>query len=93
MTSLSTLFGGGQTSGADPLQEGLPCVAVYGGDFNTYWDMRIHRVDSGELVGAPWGAVTNSTANYYHGMTNMQMFGYNSDYGQLSNGYSSRSYY
>lgn len=92
MTSLSTLFGGGQTSGADPLQEGLPCVAVYGGDFNTYFDMRVHRVHSGELVGAPWGAVTNSTANYYHGMTNYQMFGYNSDYGNLQGQFSSEGY-
>jgi len=93
MTTLSTLFGGGDSAaGADPLQEGLPCVAVYGGGFNDYFDMRVHRVHSGELIGAPWGAVTNSTANYYHGMVNYQMFGYNSDFGNLEGQLSSEGY-
>jgi len=94
MTSLSTLFGGGDTGGggADPLLEGLPCVAIYGGSFNDYFDMRIHRVHSGELIGSPWGAITNSTANYAHGMANYQMFGYQADYGNLQGQFSSEGY-
>lgn len=94
MTSLSTLFGGGDTGGAaqDPLQEGYPVVAVYGGSFNDYFDLRLHRVHSGELVGSPWGAITNSTASYAHGQNNMHEFGYNSDRGNLTSGYSSHNY-
>ena len=94
MTSLSTLFGGGDTGSAaqDPLQEGYPVIAVYGGSFNDNWDVRLHRVHSGELVGSPWGAITNSTASYSHGMSNTHIFGYNSDYGSLNTGYSSHGY-
>lgn len=94
MTSLSTLFGGGDTGGAaqDPLQEGYPVIAVYGGSFNQFFDVRLHRVHSGELIGSPWGGMTNSTANYWSGQQNMHMFGYNADYGQLQSGYSSHNY-
>lgn len=91
MTSLSTLFGGG-SSGVDPLKEGLPVVAIYGGSFNDHWDVRLHRVHSGELVASPWAAITNSTASYAHGQSSLHMFGYNNDYGQLSSGYSSHNY-
>jgi len=94
MTSLSTLFGGGDTGAAaqDPLQEGYPVVCIYGGSFNDHWDVRLHRVHSGELVGSPWGGITNSTANYAHGMNNLHTFGYQNDFGQLTSGYSSHSY-
>ena len=94
MTSLSTLFSSGAATGAgqDPLEEGLPVIAVYGGDFNQNFDLRLHRVHSGELMGSPWGAITNSTASYSHGQTNMHMFGYNSDYGSLSGQFSSEGY-
>ena len=94
MTSLSTLFGGGDTGSAaqDPLQEGLPVVAIYGGSFNQHWDVRLHRVHSGELIGSPWGAMTNSTASYASGQQNMHEFGYNSDRGSLTSGYSSHDY-
>lgn len=92
MTSLSTLFGGGSSGGADPLQEGLPVVALYGGDFNQNWDVRLHKVHSGELVGSPWAAITNSTASYAHGQSHIQMFGYNGDHGNLSNQFSSQGY-
>jgi hypothetical protein len=94
MTSLSTLYGGGDSGGAgtDPLQEGYPVVAIYGGSFNDNSDVRLHRVHSGELVGSPWGAITNSTASYQHGQANMHMFGYNSDYGNLDGNLSSQDY-
>ena len=95
MTSLSTLFGGGDTGAAaaqDPLQEGYPVVAMYGGSFNQYFDLRLHRVHSGELIGTPWSAITNSTASYHHGQSNMHEFGYNSDRGNLTSGYSSHGY-
>tara|TARA_B100000902_G_scaffold62439_1_gene69385 strand:+ start:720 stop:2198 length:1479 start_codon:yes stop_codon:yes gene_type:complete len=95
MTSLSTLFGGGDTGAAaaqDPLQEGYPVIAVYGGNFNTYFDLRLHRVHTGEVLGSPWGTANNSTNDYYSGQQNMHMFGYNSDYGRLNSGYSSHNY-
>jgi hypothetical protein len=94
MTSLSTLFGGGDGGGAiDQEKEGYPCVAVYGGDFNQWWDLKLMRVDSGEVIGSPWAAITNSTADYHHGMSHLQTFGYNSDYGQWgNNGFSSQGY-
>ena len=75
MTSLSTLFGGGDTGTTqDPLQEGYPVVCVYGGSFNQYHDVRLHRVHSGELIGSPWGGQTNSTASYWSGQQNYHMF-------------------
>lgn len=92
MTSLSTLFGGGESSGVDPLQEGYPVIAVYGGSFNQYFDIRLHRVHSGELVGSPWGSMTNSTASYASGQQNMHEFGYSSDRGNLDSSYSSQNY-
>lgn len=92
MSSLSTLFGGGSGGGADPLQEGLPVIAMYGGSFNEYWEVRLHRVHSGEIVGSPWAAITNSTASYAHGQSTTQMFGYNSDYGNLTSQLSSQGY-
>lgn len=91
MASLSTLFGGG-SGGADPLIEGLPVVAVYGGDFNQRWDVKLHRVHSGELVGTPWAAITNSTASYSHGMSNLHEFGYQSDRGSLSSQMTTQAY-
>ena len=95
MTSLSTLFSSGDAgagAGQDPLEEGLPTIAVYGGDFNQNFDVRLHRVHSGELMGSPWSAITNSTASYSHGQSNMQMFGYSSDMGNLSSQYSTQGY-
>lgn len=93
MTSLSTLFGGGQSSSsADPLQEGYPVIAMYGGSFNQYFDIRLHRVHSGELVGSPWGGMTNSTANYWTGQQSLIEFGYDSDRGRLDSSYSSQNY-
>lgn len=93
MTSLSQLFGGGSGDAIDQEKEGYPCVAVYGGDFNQWWDLKLMRVDSGEVIGSPWAAITNSTADYHHGMSHLQTFGYSSDYGQWSNnGFSSQGY-
>ena len=92
MASLSTLFGGGDTSGTDPQLEGLPTVCVYGGTFNQFYDVRVHRVHSGELFGSPWGSITNSTASYAHGMSTLHEFGYNSDRGQLNDNFSSQGY-
>ena len=74
------------------MEEGLPVIAVYGGSFNDHFDLRLHRVHSGELMGSPWAAISNSTASYAHGQSNMHVFGYNSDFGNFSGNLSSENY-
>lgn len=85
MTNLSQFLGGGVGQDDDSRKEGPPLFAMYGGDFNTNFDVILRDTTSLNTVGSPWSAITSSTASYSHGQSSStQSFGYNGDAGTLS---------
>jgi len=94
MANLSQFLGGGGGSEGDPRTEGSPLYCMYGGDYNSIgFNSIIRDTTSNQAVGSPWGAVTNSTANYAFGQAaNGQGFGYNADGGTPNNNLTSQGY-
>jgi len=92
MANLSQFLGGGGGSEGDPRTEGAPLYCMYGGDYNSIgFNSIIRDTTANQAVGSPWGAVTNSTANYAFGQASSgQGFGYNADAGTLSSQLSSQ---
>lgn len=61
---------------ADPRKEGYPAFCVFGGDMNTYSQVKVVGSDL-QNIGSPWAAGVNTTMSYGHGMLKDPMFAYN----------------
>jgi len=68
---LSSIAGGV----VDPRKEGYPAFCLFGGDMNTYSQVKVIGSDL-QNIGSPWAAGCNTTMSYGHGMLADPMFSY-----------------